>query len=385
MTKEEFLALYEKYIAGQCSVEEIRLLMQYKDEFELKKLPWSTEMGNRDEIKALLLNRLHPQIKTDVPQGGSAFKKLAIAASILITLSIGFLLLPDYKKKQSNKEQILTKQPVPAPVIAPGGNKAILILANGNMVNLDGTDKGILSTQGTAQVTKLSNGKLIYKETAQTPNKGLVAYNTIATPRGGQYQLTLTDGTKVWLNAASSLKFPTTFSGSERLVELTGEAYFEVAKNKSMPFKVVANGLNINVLGTHFNVMAYQDESTVQTTLLEGAVKLTKDGAEATLIPGEQGMINTNGQNFTVRNVKVEDVVSWKDGSFNFENENIKTIMRQVSRWYDVDIAYEGTLAKQNFGGSVSRFKDITFLLKTLELTGTVHFKIDGRRITVMP
>jgi transmembrane sensor len=385
MTKEEFLALYEKYIAGQCSVEEIRSLMQYKDEFELKKLPWSAEMGNRNEIKALLLNRLHAQIKTNVPQGGNVFRKLVIAASILIALSIGFLLLSDYKKKQSTKEQKFAKHSVPKPVISPGGNRAVLILANGNMVNLDGTDRGVLSTQGTAQVTKLSNGKLIYKETAQTRNKGLVAYNTIATPRGGQYQLTLTDGTKVWLNAASSLKFPTTFSGSERLVELTGEAYFEVAKNKSMPFKVVANGININVLGTHFNVMAYQDESTVQTTLLEGAVKLTKDGAEATLIPGEQGMINTNGQNFTVRNVKVEDVVSWKDGSFNFENENIKTIMRQVSRWYDVDIAYEGTLAKQNFGGSVSKFKDISFLLKTLELTGTIHFKIDGRRITVMP
>ncbi|WP_342645402.1 FecR domain-containing protein [Mucilaginibacter sp. CSA2-8R] len=385
MTKEEFLALYEKYTAGQCSVEETRTLMQYKDEFELKKLPWSTDMGNRDEIKVLLLHQLRTQIQADVPKSGSAFKKLAIAASLLITLSIGFFFLPDYKKKQSNKQQRFAKQLLPQPVISPGGNKAILILANGNMVNLDGTDKGIVSTQGTAQVTKLSNGKLVYKETSQTSNKTLVAYNTIATPRGGQYQLTLTDGTKVWLNAASSLKFPTTFSGAERLVELTGEAYFEVAKNKSMPFKVMAKGVNVNVLGTHFNVMAYQDESTVQTTLLEGAVRLTKDDAEATLIPGEQGMINTNGQNFTVKHVKVEDVVSWKDGSFNFENENIKTIMRQVSRWYDVDIAYEGTLAKQNFGGSVSKFKDISFLLKTLELTGTVHFKTDGRRITVMP
>lgn len=385
MTKDEFLALYEKCQTGQCTAEDIQRLEHYKDEFELKELPWLPEMGERDEVKLELLNTLRSKI---IPNDRSPRKlpaKWSIAASILIFMSVGIVVLFNKEQKQVTVADHFARKTAVKTAITPGSNKAILILANGNMIDLDGSDKGLVSKQGAAQVTKLSNGKLVYNAESKAEKGNQVAYNTIATPRGGQYQLTLADGTMVWLNAASSLKFPTTFTGKERLVELTGEAYFEVAKNKSMPFKVVANGVNVNVLGTHFNVMAYQDESVVKTTLLEGSVRLEKDNMEAMLIPGEQGLIKEGASAFKVREVKVDDIVAWKNGLFSFENENIRTIMRQVSRWYDVDIDCEGELGKQNFGGSVSRFKDISYLLKTLELTGTVHFKINGRRITVMP
>jgi ferric-dicitrate binding protein FerR (iron transport regulator) len=187
------------------------------------------------------------------------------------------------------------------------------------------------------------------------------------------------------LNAASSIKYPITFSGNERNVELTGEAYFEVAKNKDKPFNVKVNGMKVEVLGTHFNVMAYNDENSIETTLLEGSVKLTKKGASATLLPNQQGSLSRDAQGFRVTEVVAQDIIAWKNGFFKFDNENIETIMRKVARWYDVDITYEGDLTRQNFGGTVSRFNDLSKLLKTLELTGTIHFKIDGRRITVMP
>ncbi|WP_295767181.1 FecR family protein [uncultured Mucilaginibacter sp.] len=385
MTNDEFLALYEKCQTGKCTAEDIQRLEHYKDEFELKELPWLPEMGDRDEVRTELLNTLRSRITPDDISPRKFPFRWVIAASLLVFLSVGLVVLFNKEQKQVTVADHFAQKTAVKTAITPGSNKAILILANGNMVDLDGSDKGLVSKQGAAEVRKLSKGKLVYNAEPKAKNGSQVAYNTIATPRGGQYQLTLADGTMVWLNAASSLKFPTTFSGKERLVELTGEAYFEVAKNKSMPFKVVANGVNVNVLGTHFNVMAYQDESVVKTTLLEGSVRLEKDEITAMLIPGEQGLIKQGGNAFKVREVKVDDIVAWKNGLFSFENENIRTIMRQVSRWYDVDIDYEGQLSKQNFGGSVSRFKDISYLLKTLELTGTVHFKVNGRRITVMP
>lgn len=385
MTKEEFVALYEKCQTEQCTTEELRLLEEYQDDFELAERSWLPEMGDKDQLRNRLFSELRAKLPSPKNEARSLFRKLAIAASILAFLSSGIFFYYRWDKRSAIVKDHFTKVKDGKVPILPGRNKAILIQANGNMVDLDGSGKGFLSKEGGAEVTKLASGKLVYNEGAISTGQNITAYNTIATPRGGQYQLTLADGTSVWLNAASSLRFPTTFSGKERAVELTGEAYFEVAKNRKMPFKVVANGVSVNVLGTHFNVMAYPDESAVKTTLLEGSVRLQKDSAETMLVPGEQGLIRPDTHAFKVRKVKVDDIISWKNGLFTFDNENIRTIMRNVSRWYDVDIEYEGQLSKQNFGGSVSKFKDISYLLKTLELTGTVHFKVDGRRITVMP
>jgi ferric-dicitrate binding protein FerR (iron transport regulator) len=210
-------------------------------------------------------------------------------------------------------------------------------------------------------------------------------YNTISTPKGGQYQVTLSDGSKVWLNAASSLRFPATFSGKERKVELTGEGYFEVAHNKKMPFHVTVNDLDVEVLGTHFNINAYADESAIKTTLLEGSVKVVKGNETKIIEPGEQASVTTSEDEINVKQqVDLEQVVAWKNGIFQFERADIESVMRQISRWYDIDVDYHGRVS-EHFGGTISRDVNISDVLKMLEMTGGVNFKIDGKKVIVMP
>ncbi len=212
----------------------------------------------------------------------------------------------------------------------------------------------------------------------------VIGYNTITIPRGGQYQVILPDGTKVWLNSASSLKYPTVLLVNERKVERTGEGYFEVAKNKNMPFKVKFNEEEVEVLGTHFNIMAYTDEGETRATLLEGSVKISKGEFSKVLVPGEQTISQNNQANFTVRPADIESVLAWKNGIFSLQNSGIHQIMRQIARWYDVDVVYQGNLEDKVYGGRVSKSKNISEILRNLELTGTIHFKVEGRRITVM-
>jgi ferric-dicitrate binding protein FerR (iron transport regulator) len=383
MTKEQFIALYEKCASGHCTAEELRQLENYHDDFELTVRQWTAEMGNPDEVKQQILEKLKSQILHEGKNPSRKFQYWA-AASILILLLAGGVFWRSVTNQQKTPHQI-TKVEKAQTIISPGQNRAILTLANGEKLNLDDSPSGVISTQGNSTVTKIADGILAYGSNNGVASESAVSYNTIETPRGGQYQLALSDGTMVWLNASSSLKYPATFSGKERNVELTGEAYFEVAKNKDKPFNVKVNGMKVEVLGTHFNVMAYNDENSIETTLLEGSVKLTKKGASATLLPNQQGSLSRDAQGFRVTEVVAQDIIAWKNGFFKFDNENIETIMRKVARWYDVDITYEGDLTRQNFGGTVSRFNDLSKLLKTLELTGTIHFKIDGRRITVMP
>lgn len=380
MTKEEFIALYEKCAAGNCTAEELHLLEAYQDEFELARRVWSADMGDPEEVKAAIMSQLRAKMQPEPKVWQLNRVRWIAAASILLMLSAGL-----WFYRQSNPVTSITeKRYVNNGPILPGGNKAILTLANGDQVDLDNAGKGLVSKQGNAAVTKSADGELIYQTAGNTINT-VTSYNTITTPRGGQYQLILADGTQVWLNAASSLRYPTSFTGTERTVELKGEAYFEVAKDKGKPFKVLVNDMNVKVLGTHFDVMAYDDEEAIQTTLLEGSVQLTQGPAQTFLIPGQQGVLKKGAGVFQVRTVNLNDVVSWKNGVFVFDNENIQTIMRKVARWYNVDVEYKGDQTMQNFGGSVSRFDNIAYVLKTLELTGTIHFKIDGRRIIVMP
>lgn len=212
-----------------------------------------------------------------------------------------------------------------------------------------------------------------------------VLYNTISTPRGGQYQVMLPDGSKVWLNAASSLRFPTAFTGKERQVKMEGEAYFEVAQQASKPFVVVTGNIKIKVLGTHFNVNAYSNENTIRTTLAEGAVRVSKEDKSKVLEPGEQVQFDKQTGNMSIKQVNVDQMLAWKNGLFYFDNTNIKTIMKQVARWYNVDAVYEtAQLKNKNFSGITSRYKNVDGLLKRLELTGTIHFKVEGKTITVM-
>jgi ferric-dicitrate binding protein FerR (iron transport regulator) len=211
------------------------------------------------------------------------------------------------------------------------------------------------------------------------------AYNIISTPRGGQYQLILPDGSKVWLNSASSLKFPTAFYGKERQVELTGEGYFEVAKNANTPFSVTVNQMKIDVLGTHFNIMAYNDEKTMNTTLLEGAVTVSDGEMEKKLIPGQQAIVNEATRQMSVGQADILKAIAWKNGLFEFDNTDLSTIMRQLARWYDIEIVYEVTPEKTALGGSISRNLSLKEVLNMLEANGINHFNIEGKKIFVLP
>jgi transmembrane sensor len=270
--------------------------------------------------------------------------------------------------------------------IVHGSNKATLVLANGTEIALDDKSSGVLTKQAHVQISQTDKGEIIYSSTSV--NDGSVTsanqFNTLKTPRGGIYQISLPDGTKAWLNSSSLLKYPVVFTGQERRVELEGEAYFEVAHNANMPFRVVSKTQTVEVLGTHFNVNAYADEDYSKTTLLEGSVRVTVPTVTkpVILVPGQQSIAKPSG--IKVRKVDADNIVSWKSGLFQFDNEEIHSIMKKISRWYDVDVEYENGIEHARFGGTVSRYADISQVLHKLELTNTIHFKIDGRRIMVM-
>jgi transmembrane sensor len=304
-----------------------------------------------------------------------------ILAAAVMLLFVGFCahryLRP---KKPVQTQAVLVKRPTHDAL--PGGNKAILTLANGKTIILDNAQNGMLAKQGATVVKKTADGQLIYNAAAIADNNPTPSINTIVTPRGGQYQIILPDGTKVWLNAASSLRFPTFFTGKTREVDITGEAYFEVAKNPSMPFKVKTNRAEIEVLGTHFNVMAYDDEATMKTTLLEGAVNIKNGSFSARLKPGQQAQINTSGQSKVVDDVDVDDETAWKNGIFQFRDAGVDMILRQASRWYDVDVVYKGKVPHREFNGRLSRNVKASELLNMLQYTG-VQLKIEGKNIIV--
>ncbi len=303
---------------------------------------------------------------------------LAIASAILLFIAIGI-----YIGNSSNKQHIV-KNETSSNKIFPGGTKAVLTLANGAKIILGTAKNGVLANQHNIKVDKTADGKLVYDASNKQADvaDSHSEYNTISTPNGGQYQVVLPDGTHVWLNAASSLKFPVAFIGKERNVELSGEAYFEVAKNKSMPFRVTINQSIVEVLGTHFNIMGYKDEKSTKTTLLEGSVKIISGNEHRLIVPGEQACINGGIQ---IAKVNTAQVIEWKNGNFNFSHENIQSIMRKVSRWYDVSIEYQGAVTREGFVGTVPRSENISEVLNTLELTGIVHFKVIERRVIVMP
>ncbi|MEO6707575.1 MAG: FecR domain-containing protein, partial [Ginsengibacter sp.] len=306
-----------------------------------------------------------------------------VAASVLIVLVAGISFL--YINRNENRQipGNVTKITILKNDIAPGGNKAVLTLSNGSSIVLDNAQNGTLTQQGNAKVVKLDNGKLVYQKDENT-NAVAVQYNTITTPRGGQYQLVLSDGSKVWLNASSSIRFPTAFTGRERDVEIIGEVYFEVAHNVEMPFHVKVNGMDVAVLGTHFNINAYDDEDVTKTTLLEGSIKVSKGNKNTLITPGEQAQIADKNDKIEIKkNVDLEEIVAWKNGKFIFQDVDIHSIMRQLERWYNITVSYEGNMPNEEFVGVISRDVNISQILNMLERTGTVKFKIEGRKIIV--
>lgn len=308
----------------------------------------------------------------------------AAAAAIIFILGAGsyFLLLnkaPQEIAKTEKKNGPLKND------VAPGGNKAVLTLADGSAIILDSVQNGALAKQGNVKVIKLNNGQLAYN--TSNGQSAEVLYNTVSTPKGGQYKITLSDGTQVWLNAASSIRYPAAFVGKERKVEITGEAYFEVVKNPSLPFIVKVNTPSgdageVEVLGTHFNINSYADEETVNTTLLEGSVKVSGADKSILLSPGEQSQLKPGSSLQVVKGINIDEAVAWKEGFFHFESAGLSTILRQFSRWYDIDIVYEGKLKQRKFFGIVSRASTLMNVLKMLK-ANDINFRVEGKKLIV--
>ena len=394
MEKSDFKYLVNKYLAGKTTAEEERKLLHYYDSLQTGNIPWNAEeMGVQEDIKKKIyqnaLNKIRRQEIMNKPAyTRSPFPYWKMAAAMLVAAFASIYLYirePGQKVAHTDKSQTIIHD------IPPGGNKAILTLADGKKIILDNTGAGTITTQGDIAVSKSKDGQLIYEfgKNNTDPENHEPVFNTISTPVGGQYQVVLSDDTRVWLNASSSIKFPTAFTKNERQVEIEGEAYFEVAKDKKRPFRVLTNGQKIEVLGTHFNVNAYKDEASIKTTLIEGSVKVVSGRSNDILKPGEQSRMSREDYGIRIVNVDVEEAAAWKNGRFMFDNEDIHSIMRKISRWYGVEVVYEDDNIHEKFGGTISRFENVSQVLKLLEITGTIHFKIvpgpgKGRRIIVM-
>jgi ferric-dicitrate binding protein FerR (iron transport regulator) len=280
---------------------------------------------------------------------------------------------------QAPKPSLSTPQLTQVKYALPGRDAAILTLSDGSQVVLDSTKGTIINNNNGVQIINTA-GLLSYVGEGVS---GEIVYNTISTARGNRYQLLLGDGTKIWLNSATSLKYPVAFNGKERRVELTGEGFFEVAKDKTKPFSVVTSSQEIRVLGTHFNVSSYKDEETVQTTLIEGSVSVKDKRTAVVLKPGSQAMSNASGLHVNT-DVDTDKVISWKQGWFDFDGMDFKMILRQVSRWYDVDVVYKGNIPDEKFGGRIKRDVPLSQVLQLLQNRG-VKFQLQGNVITVMP
>lgn len=394
-----------KYLAGTLTEEEQvlldewnalpenrKLLDQLSDEHwvkqELQKIAQVNELNEASAYNKLSQIYAQQTVPVMVHKTSSKIGWWLAAASFLLIVGTGSWFLLRRESGKPTPDALANASERFKNDVAPGGNKARLLLADGTEIILDSAGNGLLSQQGGAKVIKPDNGTIEYKQGTGTGEKEVVVYNTVSTPKGGQYMISLPDGSKAWLNAWSTLRFPTAFNGEKRIVELTGEGYFEVRPlpGGKKPFIVIAGDVNVEVLGTHFNVNAYTDEEAIKTTLLEGAVKVIKSNASGILKPGEQAQAFRQGMLKTVKQADLEQTMAWHNGVFAFRNASIVAIMRQAQRWYDIEVIYAGKVNKeQPLNGDIPRNVALSQLLKILEATGSVHFGIEGKTVTVMP
>jgi len=303
-------------------------------------------------------------------------RRISVAASVLFLIGTMFYFLFFSNK---SKNQVVNQ--ASHDIVAPNNTKASITLADGTSVSLEGIQSGILAEDHDVVVTKKSDGQILYDGNGQATD-GKLIYNTLTNPRGSRVvNIFLSDGTQVWLNAGSSITYPIKFIGNKRNVQLTGEAYFEVSKNKEMPFWVEAKRMHVEVLGTHFDVKAYEDESSTQTTLLEGSVNVVNQSGERLLKPGQQADVDSKIQ--VIDDVDFDMVLAWKTGVFNFKSADIITIMNQLRNWYDIDIVYLGKPKSETFSGIINRSENISAVLKIIEAAG-IGFKLEGKRVTVI-
>lgn len=392
MNEERLQYLFDRYCAGACSREERRelsmLCLLPENQNTLEKLlesSWNNTPLENDmpDVRGnlILKNILHPDEKETLPVKKISFVRWIAAASIIIVAGLGGYL---YLSHQNNILPANVAAVTAHDIKSPEGNKAVITLANGTVLHLDSARNGQLAMQGNVKLVKLANGQIAYEPTGNKTISTL-SFNTLLNPRGSKIiDMELADGSHVWLNTGSSIRYPVAFTGKERKVFITGEAYFEIAHNPTIPFKVANDKMEVTVLGTHFNVNAYDDEANVKVTLMQGSVKINNSKAMRRLSPGEQAQITTNDIHIT-NDIDLDEVTAWRTGKFIFgEKANIETVMRQVARWYDVDVTYQGKITS-HFGGTISRQANISELIKVLEATGHVKCRIEGRKLIISP
>ncbi len=390
MDKENFHKLLDKYIAGDASLEEEQALLNFYGSFkkssEAEPVPDMEQLG--DNIFLKIAETINPVEEYQQSYNLYYLKSFAVAAMVLLAITTGiyFYTNRDISETEQFAEINLKND------ILPGYNKAILTLADGSRISLDDAAKGLLASQGNIAITKTNNGEIVYEKNAWDKGKNVTdrsVINTIQTPKGGKYQVRLPDGSKVWLNSATTLSYPTTFTGTERKVLLKGEAYFEVAPNKNVPFRVESDDQVVEVLGTHFNINSYDDEDFTKTTLIEGSVKVILNSRTEIssrtrfLKPGEQSLTNASRAGIRIENADTEKAIAWKNGYFKFKNTPIKEIMREVERWYDVELVYEGKIPTDEFTGFISNDVKISAVLKIMEESGGVKFSVKGKKLKV--
>lgn len=382
--RKSIRSIIKKYLKGKATSDEEHHLLSFYKRIEPKQADWDEAAhGNKKALENKLLEKIYDQIdrkQHTTKMSRPLFTSWKAVASIILLCGVTYLVLNRNRISITNKRDF---------VIQPGSDKAVLQLADGRTVYLDSLTIGEIYTKSGPAIHMAKKGELTYTQSANAGGEN--GTNIITVPKGGQFKVTLADGTSVWLNASSSLTYPVHFSSAERRVKLSGEAYFDVSqqtqkgsKGEKVPFIVETDKQVVEVLGTSFNINAYSDEETVRTTLISGAVKVTSSDKHLPKIlkPGQQSIL-AKGK-LSIKKVEASQAVAWKHGDFTFDEMPLEEIMRQIARWYDVEVNYQGEVGKIQFGGSISRSKNIQEVLDVLTLTG-VQFTVKGRRIMVRP
>lgn len=378
--------LYERYLDNRLSEEELAdfLLRLHHPENEER----AAQLMDQTWEKMFTLKEGEARV---VPFWKSGFFRMAAAAVVVLTIGMVAYFSFFNEAEKTEKAGVASQQERFKNDLQPGTNHAELILADGSTVNLDSAQKGSLAREGRVEITRLENGQIVYDAPAKANE---VLYHTIRNPRGSKVlSLTLSDGSRVWLDAASSITYPAAFIGKERKVEITGQAYFEVAPlspkgGQKMPFIVKKSDMEVTVLGTHFNVKAFDDEEDIQVTLLEGSVAVSRESGigsreRVVIKPGQQAQTKLSGELSVVSDADVDGVMAWKNGIFQFRDMTIEALMKQVARWYDVEVIYEDR-PTEHFVSTIPRDVPASQVFKILETTGRVHFRIEGKKVVVM-
>jgi len=358
------------YFSSNQSLVLEQMILDHLERFDIQK-----------ENQSALPPRIFEAIKAKIsprPVVSKLWPRIAAVAAVALVVFGGGLVYVNQKQETPHKVTTHKQE------IKPAGNNAFLTLSNGKRITLSNTTNGKIAVQSNVQITKTEDGQLVYEIVERnSASKSPLVYNTIETPNGGRYEIFLPDGTHVWMNAASTLKYPASFASlRERKVSLRGEAYFEVKKDKQHPFIVTTAQQEVKVLGTHFNINAYPEDVKSQTTLLEGSVKVSGENTEILLKPGQMAV--NNGQRLLVKQADLENVMAWKNGLFVFDRQQLTEVLKDVSRWYNVEFDYSEEIGRRKLWGTVSKQNSLTDLLDNIVITSGIHYKIEGRRIKLM-